>query len=300
MDSSLVMHPDEVPIDADLVGRLLEGQFPAWAGLPLEGVPSAGTDNALYRLGDRLLVRLPRRPSSAPQTEKEAAWLPRLAPHLPLAVPVPLALGAPACGYPWSWSVVPWIQGENPTVGALLDPRSLALDIATFVSSMHAIALGGGPPAGEHNFGRGVPLAERDERVWATVEELRGEIDADAVVAAWERAVEASTWDADPVWVHGDVAPGNLLAVDGRLVGVIDFGCLGVGDPAVDLIPAWNLLPRDAREVFRSAVGVDGATWTRGRGWALSIALFQLPYYRDTNPTLVANSRYVINEVLAD
>jgi aminoglycoside phosphotransferase (APT) family kinase protein len=289
------MHADEVHTDAGLVRRLVSGQFPRWADLPIQRVPSAGTDNALYRLGDDLLVRLPRRPNAAPQAEKDHEWLPRLAPHLPVPVPVPIVKGVPAEEYPWPWCVCPWFEGRNPVVGDV----SLARELAAFVGALHAIDPSGGPSAGKHNFFRGAPLTLRDAPTRAALEALRGTLDTDALGAEWDEALSLPQWTAPPVWVHGDLAPGNLLLLAGRVSAVIDFGCLGVGDPAVDLIVAWNLLDPDARQAYRAALDVDDATWARGRAWALSIALIQLPYYKDTNPTLAANSRRVVREVLA-
>jgi aminoglycoside phosphotransferase (APT) family kinase protein len=168
------------------------------------------------------------------------------------------------------------------------------------VEALQGIDPTGGPAAGEHNFFRGVPLALRDEPTRTALAALEGTIDTKAATGAWEAALRAPAWTRPPVWVHGDLAPGNLLLQDGGLSGVIDFGCLGVGDPACDLIVAWNLLPAGVRDAFRAFVGADEATWARGRGWALSVALIQLPYYRDTNPSLVVNSRHVIREILAD
>jgi aminoglycoside phosphotransferase (APT) family kinase protein len=294
------MHVGEIPTDVGLVRRLLAAQFPDWADRPIEPVESAGTDNGLYRLGDDLVARLPRIERTATLADKEYEWLPRLAPHLPLPIPAPLAKGAPDAGYPCSWTVCPWLEGKNPATDDLPKPRTFAKDLADFVRALHRIDPTGGPPAGERNFFRGVPLALRDTWTRAAAQQVGDEFDCDAVTAAWDAALEADPWTGAPVWLHGDLAPGNLLCSNGRLAAVIDFGGLGVGDPACDLIAAWNLLPADAREAFRATMQVDDATWARGRGWALSIALIQLPYYRDTNPVLVANSRHVIKAVLSD
>ena len=289
------MHADEVDTDASLVRRLLAAQFPQWADLPIEPVASAGTDNAIYRLGDDLAVRLPRIHWAIGQVEKEQRWLPTLAPLLPVAIPVLLGKGEPAEGYPWHWSVHRWLNGENPAVDHLTDPGVLAAELAQFVAALQRIDPAGGPPAG-----RGVPLAERDAPTRTAIDALQGMVDTAAVAEAWEAALRAPDWRHPPVWIHGDLAAGNLLRVEGRLSAVIDFGCLGVGDPACDLIVAWNLLPAETRNVFRAALHVDDATWERGRGWALSIALIQLPYYRSTNPVLAAGARHTIGEVLAD
>ena len=295
MTADLRMHVGEVDTDAGLVRRLLAGQFPQWADLAIERVPSAGTDNALYRLGDELVARLPRIHWAVGGVDKDLRWLPMLAPLLPAAIPVPLAKGAPAEGYPWEWGVYPWLDGENPRVDGIADAESLARDTARFVDALHRVELEGGPPAG-----RGVPLALRDEPTRTAIRDLEGMVATDAVTAAWDDALSVAPWNGPPVWVHGDLAGGNLLLRSGKLAAVIDWGGLGVGDPACDLIVAWNLLPARARSVFRAEVGVDDATWARGRGWALSVALIQLPYYRETNPALAANARHVIREVLAE
>ncbi len=294
------MHADEVDTDVSLVRRLLAAQFPQWAKLPIVAVRSAGTDNAIYRLGDEMAVRLPRRSEAAGQVDKEQRWLPQLAPLLPLAVPVPLGKGTPAAGYPWRWSVCRWLEGENATIERLTDPGQAAVELAEFVAALQRIDPTGGPPPGQHNFFRGVPLSMRDGDTRAAIASLDGMLDTDAVTAAWEVALQAPAWDGPPVWIHGDLSSGNLLAARGRLSAVIDFGGLSGGDPACDLMIAWDLFSGESRDVFRTALAVDDATWARGRGWALSQALIFIPYYRDTNPMGVGAARRMINEVLAD
>lgn len=294
------MHLDEVDTDVSLVGRLLAAQFPRWVGFPIEPVRSAGTDNAIYRLGEDMVVRLPRIPGAVGQVEKEHRWLPSLAPLLPLALPVPLAKGTPGEGYPWHWSVYRWLKGENATIGRIADPGRAATELARFIAALQRIDPTVGPPPGPHNSLRGVPLARRDAPTRAAIASLGGTIDTAAATAAWEASLRAPAWDGPPVWVHGDLRSGNLLAVRGRLGAVIDFGCLGVGDPACDLMVAWNLLPAETRDVFRAELQVDEATWARGRGWALSVGLIALPYYRSTNPTLAGISRRAIDEALTD
>ena len=235
--------------------------------------------------------------------EKEQRWLPRLAPLLPLAIPVPLAKGAPGEGYPWHWSIYRWIEGENATLARLADPRQAARDLARFVAALQRIDPTGGPPPGAHNSFRGAPLAERDaptRAALASLRELNSPLDLDAATEAWEAALEASPWRGPPVWLHGDLLPGNLLLREGRLCAVIDFGCLGVGEPAMDLTPAWTLFTGPAREAYRDALGVDDATWARGRGWALSFGLIALPYYYATNPALAGVYWRAIDQVLAD
>jgi aminoglycoside phosphotransferase (APT) family kinase protein len=294
------MHAEEVSTDAPLVRRLLAEQFPQWAGLPISPVPSGGTDNTIYRLGNDMALRLPRIHWAVPQVEKEQEWLPRLAPHLPLAISFPLAMGAPGDSYPWHWSVYRWIEGENATARSLDNLCQAAVKLAQFVSALHRIDASGGPGAGPHNFGRGVPLAERDGAVRAAIAALDGVIDTDVAASAWDAALRAPVWSKPPVWVHGDLQSGNLLAQGGQLRGVIDFGGLGVGDPACDLIVAWNLLSGESRDAFRTALAVDDATWARGRGWALSIGLIALPYYLHTSPAMVSYARHTIAEALAE
>ncbi len=297
---SAKMHAHEVDTDPALVSRLLASQFPQWAELPIEPVESSGTDNAIYRLGDDLAVRLPRVHGAAGQPAKEHEWLPRLAPLLPLPVPIPLAKGESGEGYPWSWTVVPWLEGETATLDRIADPREAARTLGEFVAALQRIDPPGGPAPGEHNSSRGVPLAERDHGTRAAIAALGDKIDADAATAAWDAALETPVWPGPPVWLHGDLQSGNLLAVDGRLSAVIDFGCLGVGDPACDVMPAWTYLSADTRDAFRAALPVDDSTWARGRGWALSMGLVALPYYEITNPVLADVARHAIREVLAD
>lgn len=294
------MHIDEVETNVSLVARLLAAQFPQWAGLTIEPVPSTGTDNALYRLGDEMAVRLPRIHWAIEQVEKEYQWLPRLAPFLPLAIPVPLAKGEPGDGYPWRWSVYRWLEGENATVERIADPRQAAIDLARFVGALQRIDARGGPPPGSHNSHRGEPLAMRDARTREAIATLRGALDVGAVTAVWDAAIGAPAWSGPPAWLHGDLQSGNLLAVEGRLSAVIDFGCLGVGDPACDVMAAWMFLSAETRGVFRAELQVDDATWARGRGWALSVGLIALPYYQSSNPVLAGIARRAIDEALAD
>ncbi|MFD4946560.1 aminoglycoside phosphotransferase family protein [Streptomyces sp. NPDC058239] len=289
------MHADEPDIDVALVHRLIAGQFPQWAGPAVEPVASAGTSNAMYRLGEDMVVRLPRIAGAARDVEKEHRWLPRLAPLLPAPIPVPLGRGMPAAGYPWHWSVYRWLEGGNPAVGHIADPGSLAADLAEFITALHRIDPTDGPPSY-----RSEPLGARDVATRAAIRELRRVVDAEAAVAAWEAALRAPERTGPAVWIHADLQPGNLLITDGRLSAVIDFGCLGLGDPAVDLIAAWYLLPADARGIFRTALNADDAAWARGRGWALSTALGELRHYRDMNPPMAAIARHVIHEVLTD
>ncbi|GAA2064623.1 aminoglycoside phosphotransferase family protein [Streptomyces albiaxialis] len=324
-NSNSRMHGDEREITPALVRHLVARQFPHWADQPVTRVPSTGTVNAMFRLGDDMAVRLPRVPGGVEDVALEHDWLPYLAPRLPVPVPQVLGKGLPAPedGYPWPWTVLRWLDGANPVVGRLTDPGRLARGLAEFVAALRRVDATGGPPAY-----RGGPLAGLDAATREALAQLgalreRGLVDlgADAVPAlteAWERALAAPLWPGPPVWVHSDLMPGNLLVgEDGGLAAVIDFGTLGVGDPACDLVAAWYVLPPEARETFREALG-DGparrderarwnepagrderALWERGRGWALSMAALQYPYYRETNPPFAADALRTLRALLA-
>jgi aminoglycoside phosphotransferase (APT) family kinase protein len=294
------MHSDEVDTDPSLVSRLLADQFPQWADLPIEPVESSGTDNAIYRLGEHMSVRLPRIPGGTGTIDKELRWLPELAPLLPVAIPLPLAKGSPCQGYPWHWSVHRWLDGECLNVERMADPVGLAQDLGGFVAALRRIDTAAGPIP-EQEGSRGLPLARRDAATRDAIVALDGVVDARAVTAAWEAALRAPTWQRPGVWIHGDLLSGNVLVDgNGRLSAVIDFGCMTVGDPACDVMAGWTLFSAEGREAFRSAIAVDDATWARGRGWALSFALIALPYYMHTNPVFVRDARHVIREVLAE
>jgi len=291
------MHADEVATDAALVRRLLAAQFPQWSARSIEPVVSYGTDHDIYRLGADVAARLPRIGWATEQAAKEAKWLPLLAPHLPLALPVPLAMGRPADGYPFDWSVCTWLPGQNAN-GTISDLDLAAVDLAAFVIALRQIDTTGAHPRPPH--GRGAPLAENGEQVRQSIAQLGDRIDADAALRSWQESLDAPTWDGPEVWVHGDLLPGNLLVVDGRLSGAIDFGGLNVGDPACDLQPAWNVFTGASRARFRTELQVDDASWLRGRGWALCQAVSALPYYWDTNPGMVRQASHALAQVLAD
>jgi aminoglycoside phosphotransferase (APT) family kinase protein len=290
------MHTDELEIDEALVRRLLEAQFPAWAGLPLAELPAGGTDNTIFRLGEELSVRLPRRRSfPAGALDDEHEWLPRLAALLPLAVPTPVARGAPGEGYPHAWAIHTWLEGAD-AASAAFDRARAAVDLARLIEALWRVDPAGGPPPG----GRGGPLPPRDRATRAGIAALTGTIDVVRVTAAWEHALAAPVWEGSPTWVHGDLDARNLLVADGRISGVLDWASVCVGDPACDVKVAWAVLDAETRPVFRELLRIDDATWSRGRGWALSQALIALPYYQGTYPGIVREARRWLDEVLAD
>ena len=294
------MHADEVDIDSNLVGRLIVSQFPKWAKLNVVPVAFLGTDNALYRLGSNMVVRLPRRQKNTGRLEKESRWLPKLAPLLPLTVPIPLVTGKPAEGYPFDWAIYRWLEGE-PAASDKIDMGQAATHLATFVAALQRVDPAGGPPPGEHNAWRGVPLAMRDRAMRSAMASLGSAINTEAVTAVWEAALSSRVWERAPVWIHGDLDSRNLLAVGGRLTAVIDFSCLGVGDPACDVMVAWKMLSGGSRDTFLTALSIDEATWVRALGWVLSQALIALAYYTvETNPVLVREAQRWMAEVFAD
>lgn len=287
-----------IEIDVALVSRLIAGQFPEWADLPLRAVASAGTDNALFRLGGELVVRLPRADWAAEMVAKEQRWLPRFSGRLPLAFPEPMGLGEPAHGYPWTWGVYQWLDGRDALADPVTDDVAAARALAGFLGAMRAIDTLGGPAAGLLNNYRGVGLRHLDGRVRECLAQLAADIDTAAAARVWEAALDAPAWDRPGVWVHGDLLPGNLLVRNGTLAGVLDFGTLGVGDPAVDLMAAWTVFGAGTREAFVEACATDEPAWRRARGWALYGAAVALPYYRESNPVLAGISRRTLGEVL--
>jgi aminoglycoside phosphotransferase (APT) family kinase protein len=286
------------PIDTELVRRLVRSQFPQWASLPVEPVAFGGWDNRSFRLGKDMVARLPSGEGYAPQVQKEQHWLPLLAPMLPVAIPVPLAMGRPGEGFAWSWSIYTWLDGETADHGHIGDPEGFAVALAGFIKALQRIEPTGGPPPGAHNCHRGGPLAVYDVEARHAIALLGDRNHAEAATDAWQAAIGAE-WRGPPVWLHGDLSPGNLLVRDGALTAVIDYGCCAVGDPACDLALAWSFFDADARTAFRAALEPDQDMWRRGRGWALWKALIVLA-------GMTANKRpgfdplVVLERVLAD
>ena len=281
------------------VKALITSQFPQWSELPLREVSSAGTDHELLRLGNDKLIRLPRVDWAAGQAEKEFRWLPVLAPGLPLTIPEPIAMGKATDFYPWNWSIYGWLEGNNAKLQPPSDLDETAEELAAFLKNLQSHEATTGPAAGRHNFRRGVPLLQLDEIVRRCVNELGKRINPDPILPLWEEALESPTC-RKTTWVHGDLHAGNMLTQNGKLSAIIDFGGLGVGDPACDLIVAWNLLDTSSREIFRHAMHCDEGTWTRGRGWAIYTALVALPYYWDSNPSIVEDSWNTLSRLFPD
>ncbi|MEV7092017.1 aminoglycoside phosphotransferase family protein [Amycolatopsis sp. NPDC051045] len=291
--------PQRVTVDAHLVRRLIAGQFPQWAGLPVRPVSQGGWDNFTFHLGDEMLARLPSASEYALAVDKEQRWLPALAPRLPLPIPVPLAHGKPGAEYPFSWSVHRWLDGEPASPDRISDPVRLAVDLAGFLAALQDVDPAGGPQPGKHNWFRGATLRTYEPVVQRALTALDGHVDVALAREIWKTALDAR-WDGRDVWFHGDVAPGNLLLGAGELAAVIDFGTCGVGDPSCDTAIAWTLLTADGRQAFRERLSVDDETWARGRGWALWKTLADCARTLGRAGEEAVNARRVLAEVFGE
>jgi aminoglycoside phosphotransferase (APT) family kinase protein len=280
-----------------LAAALVADQFPHWAQLPVHLLLPGGHDNRTFRLGTELTIRLPTDDGYVAGELKEQAWLAQLAPQLPLPIPQVVGQGVPAPEFQRPWSVRRWIAGETPSSDVVDDFARFAHDLAAFLVALRGAGTAGAPAAGVQSFHRGAHPRAYDEETRSTIRQLRDEIDVLRVTAVWERALD-SEWPGPPVWFHGDVARGNLLVAGGRLGGVIDFGTSGVGDPACDTVIAWTLLPDDAAQVFRDALGLDPDSWDRGRGWALWKALITIAEHRESDHSSADEAREVLRRVL--
>ncbi|KXY26077.1 aminoglycoside phosphotransferase [Bacillus cereus] len=284
------MHADELKIEERLVRRLLVDQFPRWAELPLRKVEPVGTVNAVFRLGDEYSIRLARREGPTTPGGSEFLWLPKIAPLVPLEIPVPIAQGRPNNEYPWFWEIHSWLKGETVPIEALEEIQA-ARDLAEFVLALQQVDPTGGP------LGRGIPLAQRDKDFRYWLARFNGD---PAVSAVWESALSAPPWNGPPVWHHGDLDVRNWLVRDKRISGVIDWGTMGIGDPACDVMVAWKLHSPEARDVFLDATRTDDATLARARGWVVSQAVAILAYYTpQNNPTLYNEAKSWLDLVLA-
>jgi aminoglycoside phosphotransferase (APT) family kinase protein len=208
--------------------------------------------------------------------------------------------GDPAHGYPWPWAICRWLGGRDALVEQITDLDGAAIALAHFISALRRIDASGGPSPGPHNFFRGVPLKKRDERTSDAIEELPATFDKKSLALAWQGALDAHEWQGEPSWIHGDLAAGNLLVRQSRIVGVLDWGGLAVADPACDLMIAWTLLWGNSRATFKRALDIDDATWNRARAWTLSVAVISITYYLNTNPSIVHWATHAIREVLGD
>lgn len=259
-------------IDTSLVKSLIIDQFPEWTDLEIKPVMQQGWDNRTFHLGSNMLVRLPSAACYSDKVKKEQQWLPYLATHLPYTIPTPIAMGSATSYYPWSWSIYKWIEGEAVSYNNIVSLNQFAAELGNFLVALQEVDATEGPRAGEHNFYRGGSLKIHDAQVEQALIILQASMDIHLIKALWEKALE-SEWKKPGLWVHGDVAPGNILVRNRKITALIDFGGLAVGDPACDYAIAWTFFDHESRKVFCTIGKVDDNLWARARGWALWKAL---------------------------
>lgn len=293
IDHAVVDHDKKagilMEISVFLVRQLIKNQFPQWADLSISSVATSGWDNRTFHLGENMLIRMPSNAEYAPQVEKEQHWLPKLAFQLPLSIPKPIAMGKPANEYPWHWSIYQWLEGATATNTQITDLNHFAKSLAEFLSALQQCDTSGAPPAGPENFYRGGNLSVYDNDTRKAIKQIENKNLAKKLMVIWEKAL-ASTWQDDPVWIHGDIAVGNLLVDNGKLVAVIDFGQLAIGDPACDLAIYWTFLHGKSRVIFREVLNLDNDTWDRARGWVLWKTLCA--------PIIGTNRDKIFNEII--
>ena len=286
-------------IDVALIQNLIASQIPQWKNLSISLVENGGWDNRTFHLGDSMLIRIPSAERYAQKIEKEFRWLPILSPLLPYNIPKPLVMGKPDETYPWNWGVYTWLDGETVASCKNINLDMLAKDLGLFLKALHAIDPIGGPTAGQHNFYRGGSLAVYDTEVKNALSVLNDKINTEAARKIWESAI-TTQWQKAPVWVHGDIAVGNLLVKHGELTAVIDFGGLAIGDPACDLAIAWTLFKNESRETFKHILSFDSDTWLRGQAWALWKALIIAAGITQANTIEGRQCWHIIETILKD
>jgi aminoglycoside phosphotransferase (APT) family kinase protein len=290
------MNANQPSVSVATVRELLDRQFPRWADRPITEGPSGGAGNALFRLGDDLVVRLPLHPGSEAAVDVELTWLPWLASQLPLAVPIPVAAGAPDELFPRQWAVFRWLRGASLDTCHDVDPVDVAVRLGRFVGALRSIEVAGAPASLRPH-----PLQGDGSDVRSDIRALGAEgiVDEALATAVWDSARAAPSCHL-PVWIHGDLFPMNLVTERGTLSAVIDFDLMGAGDSAVDMVPAWTLLTAETRPLFREASGVDDATWIRGRGWALKAGLGAVRSYGVSGHPRAAVGRYALSQTTTD
>jgi aminoglycoside phosphotransferase (APT) family kinase protein len=286
-------------ITLDLAQTLIEDQFPELSHLPIIEVKQQGHDNRTYRIGHDLLIRIPTMECYALAVEKEHKFLPLLAKHLTARIPVPLKLGNPSAVFPFSFSIYEWLEGEplSSIAGSTEDTQKLAYDLARFLNELQSVDNMNGPAPGQHNWWRGDHISVYDKGAREQIAALKHEIETDKANALWTEASKTE-WEKVPVWVHGDFAIGNILMHHNKLSAIIDFGCMGIGDPACDLVIAWTFLEDKAREIFIHELNLNEDTWLRAKAWALWKATFELYHIKDKNNQIAFLQKKIIASVL--
>lgn len=288
-----------IKIDTTLVTNLMKEQFPEWAHLEIKPVKVSGHDNRTFHLGNDMSVRLPSAPGYVPQVEKEQKWLPVLAQKLSLPISTPIAKGKPNDDYPFPWSINKWIEGETVTKDNVKDLNRFAKDLGEFLMELQSIDSSEGPLAGAHNCYRGAPLSVYDHETRDVIEKNKATFDEEILTRLWDLALD-SKWEQHPVWLHGDIAVGNILVQNGKLCAIIDFGILGVGDPSCDAAIAWTFLDNDSRYVFKDVLRMDEGTWNRARGWALWKALITYEEYKNSDTIKSKEAYNIILTIVED
>lgn len=290
------MHDNEVNIDKDIIYQLLSEQKPEWAMVNIVPISSDGSDHALFRLGSEYVMRLPRVARAVKGIDKEVKWVSALASHLSTPISEPIFKGAPSEQYPFPWLVNKWCEGHNPDFEKNNEYSILATELAEFLNQLHGIKIPDGPISR-----RGVALNYLNTDVKVALKKIDAELDVSLIVSLWQQLMNTDEWIQEPAWLHGDFLQGNILVNNHHLSGVIDFSDLGMGDPACDLIIAWSLLNKDSRKTFKDNLdNIDENTWQRGRGWALSIALIMLSYYKDRSPYFTTLAKHMIRELTSE
>ncbi|MEQ9116358.1 MAG: aminoglycoside phosphotransferase family protein [Rickettsiales bacterium] len=290
------MHADEFEITKGLVERLIDEQFPEWSDLEVSHLNVMGSDNVIFKLGDDKVIRLPRLESSSEFAERENIWLPKISKHVSIKTSQPVASGKPTSFYPFYWSVCYWIDGETSFEAKSINYNNLARDLASFIKELRNIKLSGAEPLSK----RGKSLEVQVKDVEVALSDLKEEIDVKLASEIWQDCLNTEEYSGEPVWMHGDLLPSNILVKNGHLEAVIDFGLFGVGDPSCDLLPAWCLFDKESRNIFLEELKLDKASIMRGKGWALSVAIKILPYFRNTNRELVEVANKMLTNILSD
>lgn len=298
----MTLHQNEVSVDDVLVRSLLEAQRPDWADLSLSP-GGAGTDNTMYRLGDDLLVRLPRTADKARSVRKEQEWLPRLAPLLACPIPEPVHAGTPTTAFPLVWSVYRWIDGDEAHPDTVRDWAAFGADLAAIVRELHNIDLMGATRTDDLSWYRGGSLQACDQWISTCLEDCRTtvgpELDVETLEQLWRAALALPEPSGPHVWLHGDLKPTNLLVRERKLHAVIDFGCLSVGFPDAEHSTLWDLPPQ-ARQAYWNTLDLDDLTWARARAWAIAVGVSGISYYWHTYPAFVAECQARLQAILTD
>lgn len=295
------MHPDQLTVTTHTVRALVGEQFPQWRDQPVRNVRSAGTVNAIFRIGDRLAARFPLEPAEVEPTRrwlvKEAAAARELAGRTRFPTPEPVAIGAPGAGYPLPWSVQTWLPGRDATETDPAGSAAFASDLAEFITGVRGIDTRGRTFRGQ---GRGGELRSQDAWMETCFDRSTHLLDVPRLRRIWAVLRELPRGPTPDVTTHGDLIPGNVLASGGRLAGVLDVGGLGPADPALDLVGAWHMLDTDPRLVLRERLGCADLEWERGKAWAFAQAMGAVWYYVESNPVMSRMGRRTLERVMAD